>query len=303
MRRSTIRIVIAAVAFLGATAARAEDIVVASKIDTEGALLANLVALSLEKLGLTIRNRIQLGPTEIVRNAILAGQIDVYPEYTWNGGRFFKREEDPAWRDPVRGYELVRQLDRERNHLVWLGAAPANNTWAIAIRKDLAQEARIATLEDFARYVISGGSVKLAASAEFVASVGALPAFEDAYGFKLRRAQLLILVGGDTAATIRAAAEKTSGVNAAMAYGTDGALAALGLVPLADNKAAQVVYRPAPVVRESVLAKHPEMARVLDPVFASLSLEVLQGLNARIAVDGEDARAVAADYLQSRGRR
>jgi osmoprotectant transport system substrate-binding protein len=300
MRRAALSIAFAALALVSSVSrVAADDIVVASKIDTEGALLGNLIAVALEAHGFTVRNKIQLGPTEIVRNAILAGQIDIYPEYTGNGGRFFKRESDPAWRDAERGYDLVRQLDRERNRLVWLTASPANNTWAIAVRKDLAGEQRIATLEDFARFVTGGGTVKLAASAEFAESAGALPAFEQAYGFKLRRAQLLILVGGDTSATIRAAAEKTSGVNAAMAYGTDGALAALDLQALTDNKAAQVFYRPAPVIREAILAKHPNIAQLLEPVFRSLTLDILQKLNARVAVHGQDPRAVATEHLKS----
>jgi osmoprotectant transport system substrate-binding protein len=112
--------------------------------------------------------------------------------------------------------------------------------------------------------------------------------------------QLLTLSGGNTAATLRAAAEEMSGVNAAMAYGTDGALAALGLVALKDDKGAQIVYAPAPVVREEVLQEHPEIRAVLDPVFATLTLEILQKLNAEIAVDGQEAGAVAASYLRSK---
>ena len=127
-----------------------------------------------------------------------------------------------------------------------------------------------------------------------------MPAFEATYGFRLSDAQLLTLSGGNTSATLRAAAEAMSGVNAAMAYGTDGALAALDLTALADDKEAQIVYAPAPVVREAVLEQHPEIAKVLDPVFATLTLETLQRLNAEIAVDGEDAGSVAIAYLKSK---
>jgi osmoprotectant transport system substrate-binding protein len=155
-------------------------------------------------------------------------------------------------------------------------------------------------MDDFTAYLARGGRIKLAASAEFVESPSALPAFEATYGFRLSDEQLLTLSGGNTAATLRAAAEAMSGVNAAMAYGTDGALAALGLVALSDNRGAQTVYAPAPVVREAVLRVHPEIADVLDPVFASLTLETLQRLNAEIAVDGRDAGAVAEAYLKSK---
>jgi osmoprotectant transport system substrate-binding protein len=281
-------------------AAAAAGIVVASKIDTEGALLGNLILARLAAHGLEVENRLQLGPTNIVRAAILAGQIDIYPEYTGNGALFFHREQDRVWQDRLAGFALVARLDREQNHVVWLTAAPANNSWAIAVRRDLAEREGLATMADFARWVGRGGAVKLAASAEFVESPAALPAFEKTYGFHLSDRQLLTLSGGNTAATLRAAAEGTSGVNAAMAYGTDGALAALSLVALADDKGAEIVYAPAPVVRAAVFERHPEIAGLLDPVFAGLSVGTLQRLNARVAVDGEDPARVAADYLKAK---
>jgi osmoprotectant transport system substrate-binding protein len=291
MVKRLLLIVLLAVAPFGAARA---DIVVGSKIDTEGALLGNMILLLLEQHGIAASGKLQLGPTEIVRRALLAGEIDLYPEYTGNGAFFFHQENDPVWRDAARGYERVKELDRARNGLVWLEPAPANNTWAIAVRRDL----HLATLEQFARYV-AGGKGRLAASAEFASSPGGLPSFEKTYGFTLVRAQLLTLAGGNTAATIRAAAEHISGVDAAMAYGTDGALSVLGLVALRDDKGAQVVYRPAPVVRGATLKVHPDLPSILGPAFATLTLARLQSLNAKISVEGLDARAVAADYLRS----
>ena len=290
-----------AVALIGLPAeARDGTVVVASKIDTEGALLGNMILPLLRAHGVSVENKLQLGPTNIVRAAILAGQVDIYPEYTGNGALFFHKEQDPAWKNWQRGYALVEALCREKNHLVWLTPAPANNTWVIAVRKDLAERHGLASMDDFANYVKNGGRIKLAASAEFVESPSALPAFEATYGFRLSDEQLLTLSGGNTAATLRAAAEEMSGVNAAMAYGTDGALAALDLVALKDDKGAQIVYAPAPVVREPVLQEYPEIRTVLDPVFALLTLETLQKLNAEIAVNGEEASAVAVSYLKSK---
>jgi len=303
-----------AVTLFAAAPARAAGalgpIIVASKIDTEGALLGNMIAEAIAARGLAVERRIQLGPTNIVRAAILAGQIDLYPEYTGNGALFFHREGDPVWKNAAQGYAEVKRLDLAENRLAWLTPAPANNTWVIAIRGDLPGFPERKCLDDLAVYLAKGGRFKLAASAEFVESPAALPAFEKTYGFHLKSGQLLTLSGGNTAATLRAAAEGISGVNAAMAYGTDGELAALGLTVLCDDKGAQVVYAPAPVVRETeveqhpeiaaMLDQHPEIATALDPVFESLSLETLQALNARIAVAGEDAGAVAADYLKSK---
>lgn len=286
---------------LSAGIASAQPVRVASKIDTEGALLGQMILQVLEAAGIKTENRVSFGATKIVRGAILTGEIDLYPEYTGNGAFFFGIESEPVWRDAAAGYARVAELDRTTNKLVWLKPAPANNTWAIAVRKDVAAAEKLRTMEDFAAWLKRGGVFKIAASAEFVESPAALPAFQKAYGFTLSRDQIVTLAGGDTSVTIRAAAEKTNGVNGAMAYGTDGALAALGLVVLEDTKGAQAVYEPAPVVRAEVLDREPRIRTLLEPVFATLDGPTLQGLNAKIAVDGVDARKVAGDYLKAKG--
>ncbi len=274
---------------------------VGSKIDTEGSLLGNLIVQVLEAGGVKTENRLQLGSTKIVRAALSAGEIDIYPEYTGNGAFFFGDEKHPAWKSLRAGHERVKALDQEKNKLIWLAPAPANNTWAIAIRQDLASSHKLKSMVDFGRWVAAGGKVKLAASAEFVERSDALPAFQSAYGFKLAQDQLLLLAGGDTAVTIKAAAQQTSGVNAAMAYGTDGPVAALGLVILDDTLGVQPVYAPAPVVRAEVLARLPQLTSLLAPVFASLDAPTLQRLNAQIALEGRDAKQVASSYLKAKG--
>jgi osmoprotectant transport system substrate-binding protein len=291
---------VAATLLLLGAAQAADKITVGSKIDTEGALLGHLIVLALQNAGLTVESRIQLGPTKIVRTALTSGEIDIYPEYTGNAGFFFNVDSDPAWKNADAAFAKARELDRA-NKLVWLQRAPATNTWGNAVRADVAKQNKLATLEDFGKWVAGGGKVKLACSAEFAESAAALPAFQKAYGFTLGSDKLLVLSGGDTAATIRAAAEQTSGVNAAMAYGTDGALAAVGLTWLTDSKGVQAVYEPAPVVREVVLERNPQIKTALEPVFASLTIETLRALNAKIAVEGQDPRRVAGDYLKSKG--
>ncbi len=276
-------------------------IVVGSKIDTEGALLAHTVMLLLEDAGFEVEDKSHFGPTAIVRKALLSGEIDLYPEYTGNGAFFFDGTDPEVWKDAAKGYETVRQLDLEANNVVWLTPAPANNTWAIAVPSSLADSEGLATLDDLATYVNAGGEFKIACSEEFVTSPMALPAFQAAYGFELIEDQLLTLAGGNTAQTEQAAAQGTDGVNAAMAYGTDGSLSALDLVVLGDPRGAQPVYEPAPIVRGEVFEAYPEIEDILAPGFASFSLETLQTLNARIAFEGQDAADVARDYLTTEG--
>jgi osmoprotectant transport system substrate-binding protein len=286
---------------LAAMSAAKADVVVSSKIDTEGSVLGNIILLTLEANGIKTQDRIQLGATPVVRKAITAGEIDIYPEYTGNAGFFFNKSDDPVWKDAAKGFEAAKKLDYDANKIVWLDPAPANNTWAIALRKDVVEANKLKTMSDFGQWVAKGGKVILAASAEFVNSEAALPAFQKTYDFRMKPEQLIVLSGGDTAATIKAAAEQTSGANAAMVYGTDGGIAPSGLVVLQDDKNVQPVYAPAPIVREAALKENPKIAEILKPIFASLDLATLQQLNARVQVGGEPAKAVVTDYLKSKG--
>jgi osmoprotectant transport system substrate-binding protein len=279
----------------------AAPVTVASKIDTEGGLLGEMILALLEAAGIPTRNRLQLGPTRILRAAILSGAIDLYPEYTGNAAFFFGLDGDPVWKDARAGYERAKALDLQRHNLVWLQPAPADNSWVIAMRADFADAHRLVTLDDFGRWARDGGAVKLAASAEFVESRSGLPAFQETYGFLLTSRQLLVLSGGNTSATIKAAAANISGVNAAMAYGSDGALTALGLRALEDAKHAQPVYAPAPVVRGPIVESYPQIPDVLAPAFAALDLGTLRRLNEKIAIAGEEAKLVARKYLRDHG--
>lgn len=279
-------------------------VTIGSKIDTEGELISSIVKIVLEDAGFEVVDKSQTGTTEVVRKSIIAGEIDLYPEYSGNGYWFFfddlTDDEKAAYKNGQNGYDTTARIDLEENGIVWLEPIRANNTWALAVRQEFAEAEGLETMSDFAAYVNAGKPVKVAASDEFFTSAGN-PEFEEAYGYTLTEDQKVRLAGGNTAATEKAVAEGTDGVNFGMAYGTDGALADLGLVILEDDLGAQIVYWPTPIVRESVLEQHPEIAELLEPVMASLSLEDLQQLNARIQVNGEPADAVARDYLVDGG--
>jgi len=277
------------------------QVVVSSKIDTEGGVLGNIILAVLNANGIQTTDRIQLGATPVVRKAITAGEIDIYPEYTGNAAFFFNKADDPLWKDAAKAFETAKKLDYDANKIVWLAPSPANNTWGIAVRKDVADENKLTNLSEFGKYISGGGKVILAASSEFVNSAAALPAFQTAYGFTLKPDQLITLSGGDTAATIAAAANQTNGANAAMVYGTDGGIAPSGLVVLEDDKHVQPVYQPAPIIREEVLKKNPKIEELLKPVFAKLDLTTLQELNGRVQLGGEPAKAVAEEFLKANG--
>lgn len=272
-------------------------VTVGSKIDTEGALLSQMIILMLRDKGFEVTDSSSFGPTSVVREAIISGELDIYPEYTGNGAFFFDEADSDIWKNAEQGYQRVKELDKAENNIIWLTPAPANNTWAIAVPESLSESENIKSLEDFAAYVNNGGYVKLIGSEEFVTSQAALPAFQKAYGFTLTQEQLVTVSSGTTAQTEKAAAEGTDGVNAAMAYGTDGAIGAFDLVVLSDPIAVQPVYQPTPIIRGEVYERYPEIGTILGPVFQSLDLSTLQTLNGKIDVEGQNPADVARGYL------
>lgn len=276
-------------------------ITVASKIDTEGKLLGEMIVIALESAGFKVNDKTEFGTTEIVRKALLNNEVDIYVEYTGSGIIFFKNQDPATFKDAQKGYETDRKLDLEQNKVAWLAPAKANNTWALAVRKDFAEKNKLKTMSDFASFVKSGGAVKIAASDEFFNNADAWPAFVKTYGFDIPAAKRVVLAGGNTSQTEKAVTNGTDGVNVGMAYGTDGGLGELGLVVLADDLGAQVAYWPTPTLRGEMATRYPEIATTLDPIFSSLTLEKLQELNGRIQVNGEGAKVVARDYLTKSG--
>jgi osmoprotectant transport system substrate-binding protein len=291
---------VAAVLALSAARTAPAAIVVSSKLSSESAMIGEMIRLLLDAHGVPTVDRMTLGATPVVRKALLAGEVDLYVEYTGNAGLFFNDPGNPAWKDLRKGYELGARLDYSANHIVWLTPADASNAWALAVRRDVAAAAHLRTMSDFARWVSGGGKVMLACSAEF-ANAGTLRSLERTYGFTLRSEQMIVLAGGETSATITAAAARTNGINTAMVYGTDGGIAAASLVVLEDDRHDQPVYAPVPTMREAALRQYPQVAAIVKPLMESFSRETLQRLNARVQVNGESAESVAEDYLRTRG--
>jgi osmoprotectant transport system substrate-binding protein len=275
-------------------------VIVSSKLSSESAMIGEMIRLVLNAHGIPTVDRLRIGATPVVRKALLSGAIDLYVEYTGNAAFFFNRPSDPAWKDLEAGYALGARLDAAANHIVWLTPARVDNAWALAVRRDVAAAQGLRTMTDFARWVDRGGGVVLACSAEF-ANAGTLRSLERTYGFRLRSAQMIVLAGGETAATIGAAAAGTDGTNTAMVYGTDGGIVAANLVVLEDDRHDQPIYAPVPIVRESVLERYPQIRALVRPLMRSFDADTLRSLNARVQIDGESAEEVAADYLKTRG--
>ncbi|MCE5203780.1 MAG: glycine betaine ABC transporter substrate-binding protein [Coriobacteriales bacterium] len=278
------------------------EVRVGSLLDSEGAILGSMIVQMLEANGIKTVDKTKLGTPDVVRQALLEGDIDITVDYTGSGQYYHEGEEGAkVWSDAQAGYARIAELDRSVNDIWWLAPAPANNTELICTTKTLARRENLKTMEDFAAYVNAGKPVKLIGAQSWRDNPQGLAGFEKAYGFTIADDQMIALSHGNTAEMLKALANGTDGVNFSLCYGTDGQLDDLGLVVLEDTKGVPPVYEPAPVVRGEIMDAYPQIADILAPVFASLDLTTLQTLNSRVALGGEDAKAVAKDYLATNG--
>ncbi len=275
---------------------------VGSLLDSEGSILGSMVIQMLEAGGFETVDKTKLGTPDVVRKALLEGEIDATVDYTGSGQYYIEGQEGlPVWQDAKSGYDTIARLDKEQNNLVWLTPAPANNTELICGQTEFLATNNIVTMEDFAKYINDGGKAKVICSQSWADSPKGLKGMEEAYGFTLTKSQLLPLADGVTAQMLKAVAEGTDGVNFSLCYGTDGQLADLGLTIITDPKSVPPVYEPTPIFRGEVMDEAPEIIGILAPVFESLDQTTLQSLNKQVAFDGKDPKVVAKEYLEANG--
>jgi osmoprotectant transport system substrate-binding protein len=305
---SILFVIVLIVSAFGSVASAQDDAIrVGSKQFTEQIVLGQIMLVALDDAGYAVEDRTNLGSTQVNRDALVNGEIDLYAEYT--GTALYNYFSDVEWAeiptdaygDRSLGYALISSYDAALNDLVWLEPTPANNTYAFAVTSEFAEENGVYSALDLADYVNAGGEVYMATGDEFAQRPDGIAAFEEAYGFDLTEDQLLIIAGGTPAQTEQALNEGSNGVNMAMAYATDGALKAYNFVVLEDPFGAQPIYAPTPVLRGEVLRANPEIAGILNPIFRALDNVTLQTLNASVEVDGENPADVAAAWLAENG--
>lgn len=278
-----------------------DPIIIGSFVDTEGGILGNIIMLALQKEGYAVTDRIQFGTPDVHRNALLEGELHIGIDYTGNGQFYSEGFDEDIWRDAEKGYEAIRSYDLENNDLVWMTPAKANNTEALAMKREYALQYGIEDMYDFGEYVSNGGYVKFITSQLFAEKYTGLLGMEEAYGFSLRPDQLILLPHGNTAETLSALANGTDGVNVALAYGTDGSIADLDLLLIEDPLSIPPVYEPSAIARREVLDKYPLAQDIIEGIFENLDIENLQEMNKKVIVDGMAPVDVAREFLEEKG--
>jgi osmoprotectant transport system substrate-binding protein len=297
-----------------AVMAQGEPVKVGSKDFTEQFILGHIYIKILEDLGIEAEDNLNLGGTQIAHEALVNGDISLYPEYTGTGltevlgltvadalGAATPVADATPVASPVSTgdpsqlvYDLVKTQYKEQFDLVWLERSPANNTQALAVKRSFSEENGIVTISDLAAVA---GDYVISAPADFPERQDGLLGLQSVYGEGFNDIEVLPVAPG-----LKYQALLDDEAQVVLAFGTDGQISGYDLVVLEDDKALWPPYNVAPVVRQDVLDAYPEIEAAFNAVTTSLTDEILSGLNWK--VDGDEKQepeAVAEEYLTSGG--
>ncbi len=271
------------------------DIAVGSKTDTEQLLLGYMAVELLDAAGAEVIDQVDLGDTGRLRDALLAGEIDLYWEYTGTGWLVHLGESDPP-ADPEDLYRAVADRDLDENGVQWLEPTGADTNFGLAVARLTAEELGLETVEDLANYLDTDPEgATLCVDADFESRPDGLDLFERSVGIRWPRESLEIT---DTNVIYPSVAAGNCLVGQVVA--TDGRLPALDLVVLDDGDTF-VAYNASVNIREELVSDHPEIVELFADVSGALDDEVMRELNRMVDIDLNDPREVALAWLRSMG--
>ncbi|MBO8142200.1 MAG: glycine/betaine ABC transporter substrate-binding protein [Firmicutes bacterium] len=282
----------AGVAVAGACAQPADKpiIRIGSKNFTEQLLLGEMYALILEEHGYRVERKLNLAGTLVAHQALVHGEIDLYPEYTGTGLINMLHMEPMS--DAGQVYEAVRDGYLREWNLVWLDPAPMNNTQAIAVTREVAERYDMYTLSRMAEVA---PELVLAAVPEFTERPDGLKGLQEVYGgFQFREVRMV-----DYGLKYRALLAGQADVT--VAFGTDGEIIGYGFVVMEDDKGLWPPYQVAPVVRKELLDQAPEVADILNRLQPHLTGATMQQLNWEVDGNKREYTRVAREFLREIG--
>ena len=266
---------------------RSDHIVVGAKNFTESDLLAEIVAQQIERrTHLPVERKLHLGGTFVCHQAITTGQIDLYVEYTGTAYTAVLKHEPGPSADSV--YAVVSEEYHRQWQLAWLAPFGFDNTFAIAVRAADARRYGLRTISDLTRVAPMW---KAGFGYEFLNRADGYPGLARAYGLRFAAPPTAM----DLGLTYRALAEGQ--VDVIAGNSTDGQLEALHLVALEDDRHYFPPYQAAPVVREVVLERHPDVRRALAELAGKISDTEMRRLNAEADVQHRDIATIAREWL------
>ena len=272
------------------------NVAVGSKDFDEQLILGEMMVLAFEEAGATVDNKVNLGGTNIARAALESGDIDIYMEYNGTGWTVHLGQEQPSF-DPEELTSGVREMDLEKNGIVWVSRSPFNNTYGFTSSPEVTEANGGAfSLQTMMEYVRDNPDAVVCMESEFPSRPDGLILTEEATGITLPVDQQLILDTGiiytETAA---------NNCDFGEVFTTDGRIPALNLT-LVEDPGVNILYNVSGTIREDKYNEAPEaFDGIIEDVLAPLDEIRMAGLNAKVSAEGEDPAAVASEYLVEEG--
>jgi len=286
--RAPVALVVGGVFLLSCTPSHSDRIVVGSKNFTESFILGELIAQQIEAhTKVKVERRFYLAGTYICQQAMLAGRIDIYPEYT--GTALTTILKQPISRDPHEVYQRVKQ-DYERRFGLTLGPAFGfNDTFAMEIRGAEARRLNVRTLSEAAQFAPHW---RAGFGYEFMERPDGYRGLVTTYGLHFAEQPRIMDLG------LLARALKERQIDFAGGNATDGLIPALDLVVLEDDRHYFPPYEAVPVIRQQAVQRHPEIARALADLDGKISDAEMQQMNYAVDAQHQDTQDVVRDFLR-----
>ncbi|MBV9081703.1 MAG: ABC transporter substrate-binding protein [Acidobacteriaceae bacterium] len=280
-----LRAVALACALCLSSCSRTSNIVVGSKNFTEQLILGEIAAQQLErKLRVPVQRKLDLGGTLLSHEALVKGEVDLYPEYTGTAASAILKQKISA--DPITAYMQVKDAYRERFHLIWLPPLGFNDTFAMVVRRQDGERLRGPNLS-----AATARTWRLGVGYEFLTRPDGLRRLDQVYSLHWHGTPRTMDLG------LLYKALQQDQIDMAAANSTDGLLTSTAYLPLVDDRRAFPPYNASLVVREALLHDRPMVGPALTMLSGRISDETMRDLNRRVDVLHRPIAEVAREFL------
>jgi len=267
-----------------------KTVVVASKPMTEQFIIAQmLIALIEQETDITVEHKAGVGGgTSNIHPAMVSGEIDIYPEYTGTGWMFVLEQE--LIQDPQQLYLAVKEAYQEKYDIVWSGLYGFNDTFGIAMKRELAQEKGIRSYSDLAEL---GQELTFGAEHDFFERADGFPGISTEYGFEFKDE-----VGMDIG--LKYQAIQANEVDVINIFSTDGKLKEYDMVVLEDDRLYFPSYYAATLIRQETLDEYPELEAVIGMLDGQIDNDEMTYMNYLVEIEKKEPKTVAIEFLQEK---
>lgn len=288
MKRPCTFLLATIVVTLGACQRGSGPVRIGSKNFSEQIVLAEIVAQALEGKGLRVDRKFNLGGTFVCHKALIAGDLDLYPEYT--GTAFTAILEKKPVSDPAAVREDVAREYKKRWDLVWSPPLGFENTFALIVRGEDARNWGVKTISDLKAHA---AEIRPGFGYEFLEREDGYKGLTRAYGFEFGKRPAQMDLG------LLYPALENRQVDLIAGNSTDGLIAALGAAVLEDDRHYFPPYEAAFVVRGRVWRERLAVHQVLENLGGKFSAETMRKLNAQLDRDKRRPEDVAKEFLKT----